>query len=76
MRPESNILCFRTTGSDQKQLRIRDALIAQGRFYLSSTTFRGKRYLRITMMSPSTELEDIQRMVNMIRQIALRFANG
>ena len=76
VRPESNILCFRTTGSDQKQLRIRDALIAQGRFYLSSTTFRGKRYLRITMMSPSTELEDIQRMVNMIRQIALRFANG
>ncbi len=69
VRPESNILCFRTTGNDQKQLRIRDTLIAQGHFYLSSTAFRGKRYLRMTMMSPTTELTDVERMVKMIKQI-------
>jgi len=70
VRPESNVLCFRISGSDQKQLHIRDALIAHGRFCLSSTTFQGKRYLRIAMMSPSTELKDIEGMVDMIRQIA------
>jgi L-2,4-diaminobutyrate decarboxylase len=69
VRPQSNILCFRTTASDQVQLRIRDALIAKGRFYLSSTIFRGQRYLRIAMMSPTTELTDVHRLVSTIRQI-------
>jgi L-2,4-diaminobutyrate decarboxylase len=70
VRPESNILCFRTAGCDQTQLQIRDALIAQGRFYLSSAVFCGQRYLRLTLMSPWTELKDIECMVEMIRHIA------
>jgi L-2,4-diaminobutyrate decarboxylase len=70
VRPESNVLCFRTTGSDQKQLHIRDALINHGRYCLSSTIFQDKRYLRISMMSPTTELKDIEGMVDMIRQLA------
>ena len=68
--PQSNIVCFRITGSDQKQLQIRDALIAQGHFYLTSSSFRGKRYLRLTLMNPDTTLEDIQRLIHMIRKIA------
>jgi L-2,4-diaminobutyrate decarboxylase len=70
VRPESNILCFRIAGSDQKQLRIRDALIAQGRFYLSSTSFRGRRYLRMVIMNPETRLEHVRHLVEKIRQIA------
>lgn len=70
VRPQSNIVCFRIKGSDQKQLHIRDALIAQGHFYLTSTSFRGKRYLRLTLMNPDTTLEDMQRLINMIRNIA------
>jgi L-2,4-diaminobutyrate decarboxylase len=70
VRPQSNIVCFRIMGSDQKQLQIRDALIAQGHFYLTSTSFRGKRYLRLTLMNPNTTLEDMQRLINMIRKIA------
>jgi L-2,4-diaminobutyrate decarboxylase len=70
VRPESNILCFRIAGSDAKQLRIRDALISRGRFYLSSTFFGGKRYLRMVMMNPETRLEHVQQLVEEIRQMA------
>jgi len=70
VRPQSNIVCFRIMGSDQEQLQIRDALIAQGHFYLTSTSFRGKRYLRLALMNPDTTLEDMQRLLNMIRKIA------
>lgn len=70
VRPQSNIVCFRKMGSDQKQLQIRDAMLAQGHFYLTSTSFRGKRYLRLTLMNPNTTLEDMQRLIDMIRNIA------
>lgn len=70
VRPQSNILCFRIAGSDQKQLHIRDALNAHGHFYLTTTSFRGKRYLRIVLMNPHTTLEDIERLIYTIRQLA------
>lgn len=70
VRPQSNILCFRIAGSDRKQLQIRDTLNARGRFYLSSTIFQGVRYLRFSLMNPLTEFEDIQRMIEMVRQVA------
>ena len=70
VRPQSNIVCFRIMGSDQEQLQIRDAMLAQGHFYLTSTSFRGKRYLRLALMNPDTTLEDMQRLINMIRKIA------
>jgi L-2,4-diaminobutyrate decarboxylase len=70
VRPQSNILCFRITGSDRKQLQIRDALNAQGQFYLSSTSYQGKRFLRMALMNPHTRLEDIQRLIDTIRQCA------
>lgn len=69
LRPESNILCFRIQGSDEKQLQIRDALNLEGHFYLSSTLFRGKRYLRMALMNPNTQLEDIQRLMRRIEQL-------
>jgi L-2,4-diaminobutyrate decarboxylase len=67
VQPQGNILCFRREGSDELQLRIRDALNAQGTFYLSSTLFAGKRYLRMALMNPLTRLEDIQRLLQAIR---------
>jgi L-2,4-diaminobutyrate decarboxylase len=70
VRPQSNIVCFRIIGSDQKQLQIRDVILAQGHFHLSSTAFRGKRYLRLALMNPNTTLEDMQRLINMIRKVA------
>jgi len=52
--PEANILCFRAPGDDAAQLLIRARLLAAGRFHLSSTEIRGRRYLRMTVMGPDT----------------------
>jgi len=67
--PETNILCFRVQGSDLLQLKIRDRLIAQGRFYISTTCFSGQRYLRLVLMNPQTRLEDVQALMASIRQL-------
>jgi L-2,4-diaminobutyrate decarboxylase len=70
VRPEANILCLRIEGSDELQLAVRDRLIAQGNFYLSSASFRGQRYLRAVFMSPSTTLADIKQLIQEIRRLA------
>ena len=57
--PESNIVCFRTRGSDDQQLEIRRRLLEGGEQYITTTEFRGRRWLRITLMSPATTLEDV-----------------
>ena len=69
VKPQANILCFRVNGSDDKQLAIRDQLIAQGNFYLSTSDFKGKRYLRASFMSPETKMDDVERLVSEIRKI-------
>jgi len=69
-KPQSNILCFRLAGSDQLQLDVRDKLIAQGEFYLSTTAFGSQRYLRMVFNHPHTCLDDIKQLVQKIRQLA------
>src|SRR5208337_5175993 len=39
--PETNILCFRLRGGDAVQLAVRDALIAEGSFHLSTAELQG-----------------------------------
>ncbi len=68
--PQSNILCFRYQGSDRQQLAIRDRLIQEGDFYLSSTTIHGQRFLRMVIISPATTLDDIKALVHTIRKVA------
>ncbi|MCP4024659.1 MAG: aminotransferase class I/II-fold pyridoxal phosphate-dependent enzyme [Desulfobacteraceae bacterium] len=69
-RPQSNILCFRYNGSDDLQLAIRDKLIEEGSFYISSTNLEDKRFLRIVLMSPYTTMEEIKELVFAIRELA------
>ena len=69
-RPESNILCFRLNGPDDAQIAVRDRLIQEGRFYLSSTELNGRRYLRMVLINPDTALEDIQELIVSIRRMA------
>jgi L-2,4-diaminobutyrate decarboxylase len=71
--PESNILCFRHTGSDMDQLAIRDRLIQKGHFYLSSTSIAGQRFLRMVIISRATTRDDITALVHAIRQAAERY---
>jgi L-2,4-diaminobutyrate decarboxylase len=68
-KPQSNILCFRLTGSDQLQLDIRDKLIAEGEFYLSTTAFGGQRFLRMVFNHPHTNLDDIKQLIQSIRNL-------
>ncbi len=69
VRPQANIVCFRAQGDDNAQLALRDALTAQGHFYLSTTAFSGKRYLRFVLMNPHTTLNDIARLIAEIRHL-------
>jgi L-2,4-diaminobutyrate decarboxylase len=69
VEPQSNILCFRLKGSDQLQLDIRDKLIAQGEFYLSTAAFGGQRYLRMVFNHPDTNLDDIKLLIQKIRDL-------
>ena len=47
VKPESNILCFRHVGDDALQLRIREQLLAQQAFYLTTVHYKGQQYLRL-----------------------------
>jgi len=60
VEPESNIVCFRVEGSDELQLELRRQLLEGGRHYLTTTGFRGRRWLRITAMNPGTTLADVE----------------
>ena len=69
VRPQSNILCFRIEGNDSLQLTMRDKLIAQGDFYLSTTVINDKRYLRLVFMHPGTTMNDVERLIRNIQQL-------
>ena len=68
--PESNILCFRLQGEDELQLKVRARLLAEGCFYISATTHAGRRWLRLVLMNPDTELADIRRLVERLRALS------
>ena len=65
--PQANIICFRIEGDDSIQLEIRDRLMALGSFYLSTANVDGKRYLRIALMSPETDLQVIEALIKAVR---------
>jgi len=69
VEPESNIVCFRAEGSDELQLELRRRLLENGRHYLTTTGFRGRRWLRITAMNPLTALEDVERLLAELRSL-------
>jgi len=71
VEPQSNILCFRVRKlDDEAQLALRDALDAAGDFYISTTLFAGRRYLRLSLMHPGTTMEDIRQLIAQIRRLA------
>ncbi|WP_431125458.1 pyridoxal phosphate-dependent decarboxylase family protein [Flagellimonas flava] len=72
VQPESNILCFQHTGTAIDSLFLRKKLLEAGEFYLTTTLFKGTRYLRLVFMSPNTELRHIEHLVSSIREIAAK----
>jgi L-2,4-diaminobutyrate decarboxylase len=69
-RPESNILCFRYGDDDALQVELRERLLAEGRFHLSSTEVSGVRWLRMSVMAPASGEETIVALLEAIERLA------
>lgn len=71
--PACNILCFRhlRAGEDpnERQGRVRRAILESGRFYLVETKLRGRAYLRVTIVNPETNDDDLDALVEAIRAL-------
>jgi L-2,4-diaminobutyrate decarboxylase len=68
--PQSNILCFRVKSIGDGQLALRDRLLAQGDYYVSTASLNGRRYLRLTLTNPATSLDEIKGLVGQLRELA------
>ncbi|MBW2417888.1 MAG: aminotransferase class I/II-fold pyridoxal phosphate-dependent enzyme [Deltaproteobacteria bacterium] len=73
--PEANIICFRHTPAgapdlDALQDRIRREVVESGDYYLVSAEILGALWLRCTIMNPFTEDEDLQRLLDLLRDAA------
>ena len=55
---------------DALQLRVRDALLREGQFHISSTEFLGNRYLRLALMNPDTDETLIGQLLDRIEELA------
>ncbi len=69
-QPEANILCFRFKDDDALQDQIREQLLKEHSFHLTAATLGGRRYLRMTVMSPQTKDGTIESLLNAIECIA------
>ncbi len=67
VEPQANILCFEHRGSDP--IAVRDALIEEGDFHLSTTIYQGKRWLRLVVMHRNTTLDTIRQLAERIRAL-------
>jgi L-2,4-diaminobutyrate decarboxylase len=68
--PDTNILCFRYGDDDALQLRIRERLIDEGDFHVSSAEVGGRRYLRVTIGSPATDERTAEALLDAIEAAA------
>ncbi len=65
-KPESNILCFRYGDDDDLQIQIRESLMQEGKFHISSAIVAGVRYLRLAVMNPDTDQTTVNRLLDAI----------
>ncbi|MGC5013756.1 pyridoxal phosphate-dependent decarboxylase family protein [Streptosporangium sp. DT93] len=64
--PESNIVCFRYGTGDQAA--IRERLMGEGSFQLTSAEIGGIRHLRVTVMAPSTDDKTLEALLDRIAE--------
>jgi L-2,4-diaminobutyrate decarboxylase len=68
--PDFNIFCFRHRSDDATNAALRERLIRSGQAWITSTVLKGQRVLRVTMINPRTEREDVDRMLAALRDLA------
>jgi len=71
--PQFNIFCFRHRSDDETNAALREKLIRSGQAWITSTVLKGRRVLRVTMINPRTEREDVDRMMSALRKLAAEF---
>ena len=69
VKPQSNILCFQVKGINEGHLALRDKLLANGNFYISTTSYNKHRFLRLTLTNPATNMDVIKGLVHEIREL-------
>jgi L-2,4-diaminobutyrate decarboxylase len=62
--PESNIVCFTYGEGDQAELR--ESMMRDGDFYLTSAELHGVRHLRVAVMAPATDDATLERLLDRI----------
>jgi len=81
-RPQCNIVAFRYLPAKLQempsqqisdfQLRLRQAVVRSGEFYLVSSSIDGENYLRTTLINPLTTIEHLRDLLGSLRQHARR----
>ena len=76
--PQANIICFRYIGSESSktsaeldllQQEIRNRIVRQeNRFYIVSTEWKGKLWLRCTIMNPLTSNLDLDALCSLMQK--------
>jgi aromatic-L-amino-acid/L-tryptophan decarboxylase len=66
-RPALSIVAFRSTAGDAATDRILRAINGSGRFHVSSTTLDGRATIRLAFLNPSTTIEHVEGVVELIR---------
>jgi L-2,4-diaminobutyrate decarboxylase len=79
LQPMSNIVCFRycepglnTENLNELNLKIRQALLEDGEFYIVQTKLKGIHYLRITVMNPFTTAQHFKSLIEKIKHLISR----
>lgn len=77
VQPECNIVCFRwkpvglkADDVDKLNLRIRRAVLEDGRFYIVQTNLRGRTWLRVTLTNPFTTEKEMQELLEFCEGMA------
>lgn len=74
--PHCNILCFQVRGrpqtdaSDRLHWRIKEQLNDSGYGYISSTVLKKRRVLRLAIMNPRTQVEDVCAVLSRVEKLA------
>jgi glutamate/tyrosine decarboxylase-like PLP-dependent enzyme len=64
------VIVFRFRGSDEDQIRIIDAMYANGDAFLTSTKHGGRTVMRLCTINPRTTVADIRSTIDLLDQIA------
>ncbi len=79
LQPMSNIVCFRycelglnTENLNELNVKIRQALLEDGEFYIVQTKLKGIHYMRITVMNPFTTTQHFKSLLEKIKHLVSR----